>query len=273
MSSVARPKGPLSPRVYWTRRFVALGLAFALVFGISRLLDDGAHSSDTPSARPAAAPAASASTGPTPSASDLPTADRVGDSGPKETGKGKDKGKEKDRATRTPLALPTGPCNDSDVKVVPSVDGDAFAVHDVTVTLTMSTLESPACTWSVSAESVVLKITSGDDRIWTTQDCPAAVPSTSVVLRKDDATEVDVIWSGLRSDSECTRSTLWVEPGYYHASAAAYGAEPDDHQFELVRAPVNEVTAKPNRDRDTDTDGEKKPENDRDREQRDPERR
>jgi hypothetical protein len=251
MSSVAKPKGHLPPRIYWARRLVVLGLAFALVFGISRLLSDEDQASD-PSARPAAAPAASPSSGQTPSASALPTEELTADR-PKQGKKQGDKAK----ASKTPLAVPTGPCENTDVSVVPSVD-DAFAVHDVTITLTLTTLESPACTWSVSAESVVLKITSGDDRIWTTQDCPTAIPFASVVLRKETATEVDVTWSGQRSDSECTRSTLWVEPGYYHVLAAAYGAEPADHQFQLVRAPDRTVPAESKRDREKATDREKK---------------
>ncbi len=34
MSAVTRPRGPLPPRVYWTRRLVLLAVAFALVFGV-----------------------------------------------------------------------------------------------------------------------------------------------------------------------------------------------------------------------------------------------
>ena len=41
----------------------------------------------------------------------------------------------------------------------------------------------PACTFKVSPETLVVKITSGDERIWTSQECPKAIPTTSVVVR------------------------------------------------------------------------------------------
>ncbi len=245
MSSVTRPRGPLPARIYWTRRLLALGLALGLVFGVGQLLDRGGQQPGTPSARPAAGVASEpAPSGGTPSPSALPT-EGAGDPRAKE---GKKERKEDDRKaerTRTPLAVPTGPCADSDVRVVPSVDGDAFAVHDVVLTLNLSTVKSPACTWEVSAESVVLRLTSGSDRIWTTQQCEDAVPDRSVVLRKDSTRKVDVTWSGQRSDDGCTQAPLWAEPGYYHVSAAAVGAEPESHQFELREKVTQTVTAKP----------------------------
>jgi len=131
------------------------------------------------------------------------------------------------------------------------VDGTAYAGSDVTITLNLTTLESPACTWEVSSDSVVLKLTSGSDRIWSTQDCAAAIATQSVVVRKDAKTKVDVAWSGQRSDDGCTRTTLWAQPGYYFATAAALGAEPVDQQFQLLTplrptiTPTPTPTAKP----------------------------
>lgn len=150
----------------------------------------------------------------------------------------------------TPLAAPTGPCADSDVRVTPSVGGRAYAGQDVTITLNLTTVESPACTWVVSSESVVVKLTSGDDRIWSTQDCASAIEPGSVVVRNDHITKVGVTWSGQRSDDECTRTTLWAQPGYYHAEAAALGAEPEVEQFELQTPTRPTITAKPTTDPD-----------------------
>ena len=48
---------------------------------------------------------------------------------------------------------------------------------------------------------------------------------------------VSVGWNGQRSDSDCTRSTAWAEPGFYHVVAASFGADPVDVQFEL-KSPV-----------------------------------
>jgi hypothetical protein len=238
MSTVTRPRGPLPRRVYWTRRLLVVGLALALVYGVSHLLGGSPTESDNPSARPAAATVSSPSSGLSSAATPTPGLGQQGAPGP---GKKRNKPAE----TKTPLAVPTGRCADSDVQVVPSVDGDAFAGHDVTITLNLQTAESPACNWVVSADSVVLKLSSGDDRIWSTQDCPAAVSEQPVVVRKEVAAKAYVTWSGQRSDDECTRTTDWAQPGYYHAQAAALGSEPQDRQFELKPPVAPTITATP----------------------------
>jgi hypothetical protein len=244
MSTVSRPRGPLPPRVYWTRRLLLVAVVLALVFAVSRLLGGSAESGDRadgPSAAPAAAPAGS------PTAARTPSAGATGDPAPTATVPGKRN--KKNGATKTPLAVPTGPCADSDVQVQPAVE-DAVAGSDVAITLELTTAESPACTWQVSPESVVVKLTSGSDRIWSTQDCPAAVQRQSVVVRKDDMSTVQVRWSGQRSDDECTRTTAWAQPGYYFATAAALGAEPRERQFELRAPTAPTITATPRADRD-----------------------
>ena len=217
--SVTRPRGPLPARVYWTRRVLVLGVAFGLVLGIGRLLGGGSDSAAKPSAQPAAVESSAGSPSATSTMGAMPV---VPTESPKKGGR-----------VRVPLATPTGPCQDSDVRVVPAMEGNAYAGGDVSLTLELSTFESPACSWKVSAESVAVRLTSGSDRIWTTQECPNAVPQEPVVLRSSQVTLVDITWSGRRSDSECSRSTQWAEPGYYHVSAAAMGSEPEEEQFEL----------------------------------------
>jgi hypothetical protein len=230
--SVTRPRGPLPARVYWVRRLLVLGVVFGLVFGISRLFGGGDASSE-PAARPASA---TQSGGSTPSA--VSTADaRPG--GSPSAGPSPQRTK-----TKTPLAMPTGPCRDNDVRVVPDLQATPYAGGKVRLTLRLSTFVSAACTWTVSPETVAVRLTSGSDRIWSSQDCPKAVPEEQVVLRDSQATYVDVSWGGRRSDSDCSRNTQWAEPGYYHLAAAAMGSEPESQQFELLR-PVVTVAPSP----------------------------
>lgn len=219
--SVSRPRGPLPARVYWFRRLLLLGLVFGLVFGLSRLFGGGGDVSPDPAAQPAAGVATGDAT---------PSATSTADAAPTSPTKPPKK-------TRTPLAMPTGPCQDSDVRVLPSLEEEAFLGTDVRLTLRLSTYQSPACTWQVSSDTVAVRLTSGSDRIWSSQDCPSAVPTEDVVLRDRKVTLVDVLWSGRRSDSDCSRLTDWAEAGYYHVSAAAMGSEPETEQFEL-RSPA-----------------------------------
>jgi hypothetical protein len=67
-------------------------------------------------------------------------------------------------------------------------------------------------------------------------------------VRKHHRTEVDLVWNGQRSDSTCSRTTLWAQPGFYHAEAAALGSEPTDVQFELRPAVAPTITASPTPD-------------------------
>lgn len=223
-----------------------LGLALALVFGISHLLGGSPEDSGNPSARPAAASVGSPTGARTPSATGEPAYDGgPGDKdGTAESGSGK---------ATTPLAAPTGPCADGDIRVAPSVDGPSYAGQGVTITLNLTTVESPACSWKVSAASVVVKLTSGDDRIWSTQDCPAGIDPVSVVVRRDHVTKAAVTWSGQRSDDDCSRTTPWSQPGYYHVEAAALGADPQERQFRLLAPTAPTITATPKADRDAPT--------------------
>jgi hypothetical protein len=229
--SVTRPRGPLPARVYWVRRLLVLGLVLGLVFGISRLFGGG--SSGEPTARPASAVQSGSAT---PSA--VSTADARPGTSPS-TGPTPQRTK-----TKSPLAMPTGPCRDNDVRVVPDLQETAYAGGAVRLTLRLTTFVSAACTWTVSQETVAVRLTSGNDRIWSSQDCPKAVPEEQVVLRDRSATFVDVTWGGRRSDSDCSRTTQWAEPGYYHVAAAAMGSEPESQQFELHR-PVVTVAPSP----------------------------
>ncbi len=127
----------------------------------------------------------------------------------------------------------------------PSLKRTAYAGSSVVFTMTLGTLVSPACTFDVSSRSMVVKVTSGDDRIWSSQECGGAVPKQSVVVRRDQPVTVSVGWNGQRSDTDCTRSTAWAEPGFYHVVAASFGADPVDVQFELKSPVPQTITATP----------------------------
>jgi hypothetical protein len=91
-------------------------------------------------------------------------------------------------------------------------------------------------------------VTSGNDRVWSSQDCKSAVPTRSVVVRSAAPVTVPVTWSGRRSSpGSCDTSEAWARPGYYHALAAVIGSEPADVQFKLSvpPRPVVTKTAKP----------------------------
>lgn len=238
-----RPRGPLPARVYWVRRTLVLVVALGMVFGIAQLLGGTSGTSDDDAAR-----VVGADQNPSRTPAPQPTADAE-----PTTRSGKDRGGRKNRKpekTKTPLAVPTGPCRNEEVLVEPKLRQPAHAGSVVHFRFKLTTTGNPACTWTVSPETLVVKITSGDDRIWSSQDCPDTVPQTDVVVRKDVPAKVDMGWAARRSDSGCTPQRGWAQVGFYHVTAAAYGAEPDDVQFELASpvAPTKTVQPKPEKD-------------------------
>lgn len=241
MPSTVRPRGPLPARVYWTRRLVVLGIPLLLVIVLARVLGG---SSDGKDAETATAARAGATIDP---ASQAPT---VGPTAEVKTDKQGKKDKLRQQETTPPepvLAEPTGPCTDSDIVATPVIT-TAPGGSDVPITVNLRTVVTEACTWQVSPQTLTLTITSGSDFIWSTRECPAAIPVQDVVVRQAVDTPVVVTWAeGKRSDETCSGLAGWARPGFYHVQAAALGGNETDIQFELVAptAPVITKTADP----------------------------
>jgi hypothetical protein len=223
--SPLQTRGPLPARVYWTRRLVLLGVALALVAGLARLLGASSDGSDPAGGKAATAGATtSATTQESPS-------DPV-----------RRKRKKRQTPTEPPLAEPSGPCESSDILATPVIETAAGGV-DVPVTLNLRTLRSPACTWRVSPDTLTVSITSGDDFIWSSRECPTSITEQDVIVRSAVDTPVVVTWADARrSDEDCSSLADWARPGYYHVEAAALGGEPADVQFELVPPPSAVIT-------------------------------
>jgi hypothetical protein len=232
MTSLTR--GPLPAGVYWRRRLLVLSVAVVLVVGLARLLGGGSDGSDADRATQVSADRTETVGSPGTTASGSPSAPTSSRS--HTPGKGHRSGKPgggKTTSSAPVLAAPDGPCADGDVAVTPDVKG-AVAGRDVFIVLKLRTLSSAACTWRVSPANVTVKITSGRDDIWSTRECPRAVPSRDVVVRRDVTTSVGLTWNARRSDEHCTQQTEWALPGFYHVAAAALAGEPSDLQFELT---------------------------------------
>lgn len=226
-------RGPLPPGVYWRRRAFVLGTAFALVFVIARWLtgsSDGASEEDAVEQAGAQVQATGTVTAGQSTDTATSTASPTGRKG----------------ASSTPtLAAPEGTCEASDIAVTPSVGKTAEADDDITLRLSLQTLASEACTWQVSRDSVTVKISDGSDLLWTTQQCPAVVPTETVVVRRAVATVVELSWNGKESADRCSKRTAWVPLGDYTVTAASLGGEPAEAEFTLVRPAARTVETTP----------------------------
>lgn len=149
---------------------------------------------------------------------------------------------------------PSGPpemCVARDIQAVPTIEAaDAVGGRPVKITLNLTTT-ADKCRWTVSAETVVLKVNSdGVDKVltgvgggslgdvWTTQDCGTAVPTSNVVLRPSVATSISVTWLPFPprervGDAHCPGTREWMQPGRFTVLAAAFGGEPSSFDFQL----------------------------------------
>lgn len=223
MGSVRQKRGRLPRRVYWVRRGTVLLVALALVFGIGKLL--GGTGSDGPGAGVTASTTSARQTS-GPSVTVGPVAPEA----------------KLHKKAKVPLLAPNGRCLVDELSAVPSVK-QAWAGGPITIRVALSGTQ-PACTFDVSPQSLVVKIVSGTDRIWTSQDCHRAVPRQQVVVRSGRPVVVPVVWSGRRSDDQCSKND-WAMTGFYHVYAAALGSTGTDVQFEVTHAPTRRVTKTP----------------------------
>lgn len=225
MSALTRPSGPLPARVYWIRRGIVLLLALLLVFLFAKVLGGGSDGKADPDAQAEAASGEVSGT----EEDAAESADEAGGT--------------KGKAGKAPLAEPDGECDPAEVTITPLIKKVANdGKIDFKVAVTGS---RPACSWTFSRETVALKIISGRDEVWSSQQCQGMLPAKDLVVRSGVHSKVSLTWDGRRSDAGCTRRRGWAQPGYYHAIIAAMGGEPTDVQFRVTGPPTEVVTVTP----------------------------
>jgi hypothetical protein len=242
MSSLMRPSGPLPPRVYWVRRILVIAVVVLAVALVWWLLGSRGGARPTGSAEPDAALSGLGTT--TPSASDeAPTSAGPATDPPVTTADGTShrqhivrshhRHRAGEPAHKSPLPPPTGTCDPSDVKL--SVDvADAKAGQSTTATLTLTTFDGAACTLQITPASLVLRVTSGTDVLWTSDDCPNLLPARQVVVRADPAATYKFSWDGRRSVQGCESPGAIATPGGYWVEAALVGADVHKGYFDVT---------------------------------------
>lgn len=232
MTTTTRPRRRLPARVYWVRRGAVLVTALALVFAFARLLGGSGGSPDE-----AAGPVSTKSSdSPTAAPSTLP----VGPIGPVPVITARPTGKATGNAPRVPLAQPDGPCAADDITATPTL-AKATAGSPIRLTLELTGIKQ-ACTFTVTSETLAVRITKKDRRIWTSQQCPLSITRRDLVVRSAVPIPVNVRWSGRRSDDTCSKASGWALPGNYTVTAAVIGSTPSEKRFALMSPPRPVVT-------------------------------
>jgi hypothetical protein len=216
---------------------MVLGIATLLVVGIAKLLGGSSDGSGNDSAA-TVADTSSAGAGP---ASSAPAPGPTDPAGAATAGTKKHRKKNRADDPVSHAVMPSGPCSAGDVAITPSVP-KPVAGGDISLVFDVSSIDTPACTWTMSGSSMALKITSGKDLIWTTTDCPKAIGKQDLVLRQSDPTRVRLTWDARRSEPGCPVQTEWALPGTYHLRVAALAGQPQDVTFLLTAPSPAQVT-------------------------------
>ena len=209
MSALLHPVGPEPETTYWVRRavvLIALAIAIALVWSIVSLFTP-AGTEDALSAVPQV---------PTPSATATAT-DTTGASTP---GSPAASGDSSASPIATPSPTPTGPVECDPASVGLKVTGQSpVTVRKVTkLTVSFTNTATYECTINLVKNPMELRIYSGTDRIWSTDDCSTWPVTGSKSLKSGAAWTQDVSWPGRRSRAVCALRPEALQAGTYVAT-------------------------------------------------------
>lgn len=101
------------------------------------------------------------------------------------------------------------------------------AGSQVEVPVSVTNTGQVPCLLDIGNQSLELVVSSGDDTVWTTAQCPAGKDERQVLLASGAVEETTITWSGRRSASDCPNDTHKARPGTYRVqvSIAVDGTE------------------------------------------------
>lgn len=180
-----RPVGPLPAATYWRRRAAVVG-GLLLVPVLAVLLLGGGPDDDRLATAPDEARRSTPAVTPTPSAAS---------------------------------SEPVEACPDDVLEVQARSDAADYAVGArATLTLTVRNTGSEPCRRALGQGAVELVITSGDDRIWSSDDCAPGGDAGEVVLQPGASQTARASWPGTRSAAGCPDDQPPARPGTYRVT-------------------------------------------------------
>lgn len=191
--ALLNPRGPLPPNVYWRRRLVTLGAVVVVLFLVLRACgSDGA-----PTAGVSQSPSPSAS----PSATRTPRASRTA----------------APSVTASATAAASGPCAKSALEVNSRADAQVYpAGRRPVLTIGIANRGRTPCTYDVGQANREIRVVSGNDRVWSSDDCSPGGGSQVVTLQPDAAPMTfSVTWSRTRSAPGCPGDRREAPVGTY----------------------------------------------------------
>ena len=240
MSGLLHPQGPEPARTYWIRRGILLAVVIFLivmiVIGVKNLTRSVVATAPAPTITPPAG-----STGPTPASSSLvsgssitptPSVSTSAKAAPSQTGTSATSksatSASKTPAKATPTAAATPDCSSADLRVKLKGDRTLSTGKKNTFKLSLINTSKATCLASVTDKNFELKIYSGTDRIWSSEDCAKVLAGFDKKLAAGADTNWTMTWNGKRSvkGKSCKVGSPTPRPGTYWATAQLAGAKP-----------------------------------------------
>jgi hypothetical protein len=189
-----QPVGPLPASTYWRRRVLILVVLVVVVLVLAKACGSG-DKKDTLSGA-AASPSPSAAASEAPSAAPSPSP-----------------------SPQSPSPAPLQACRDTVLQISTESDAEAYpSGGSPKFTLTVRNIGSVACTRALGPDAVELRVFSGEDRIWSSDDCNTAKGEGVMTLKPGEAQALTVRWPGKRTKPDCVVGDV-AQPGTYRVSA------------------------------------------------------
>jgi hypothetical protein len=228
--------------VYWRRRFIALVVGLAVLAVVAWALN-GAINGRAPANSSGTNSANTTNTGITNPLSATNAPNSAASHG-STTGSGKKGGagavhhspSPGPSASHHPAAGQRGlkTCARSDVVLsVFSAQANYSARQTPEFTIDVVSTAPKTCTFNIGASRLVLQITQGNKKIWTSADCAEGRAQLNSRLRRGVPTTVPITWDGQRSAPGCPVPGTAAKPGTYTATATDGHLSSTSVQFRL----------------------------------------
>lgn len=126
-------------------------------------------------------------------------------------------------------------CADDDLAVTGSTSSDTYGVGGVvTFSLTLTNNGTVPCLVDGGTATVGVVVYSGEDRVWSSTDCPEGRTERQLLLDIGATEDVRIAWKQQRSAPGCPAEEATAEPGAYQALVTTDGGETTDESWQKL---------------------------------------
>lgn len=202
LGPLLHPVGPHDPGVYWRRRLLVLVVVAVVIIAIVAATSGGGGDTATVAQRP---PATGHSPTPGSSLSSSPAPTRTATASPSPT---------------SASAGAVAACSIDALQLQAKTDQETYpAGVEPKLTLVVTNPGPAPCRTDLGSSQLELRILSGSDRVWSSDDCaPDGAPEPSV-LQPGQPWAAGLTWSRTRSAPTCPTGEPKADPGTYRLYA------------------------------------------------------